>query len=159
MPISNIVYTANVGQHLNLWSPEYLSILMYQPPRRKFPGACLRLKSGTFLLFRSGNVVINGVTSMPDLNEVNALLGVELKNLKLSHMSGFLKMPQLDLLQSQCLFPGAIFEPDIHPGLIFKINRISVIAYHTGSVLYCGCRSYEQSENIESILKETLKCL
>lgn len=159
MPISNIVFTGHARKELDLWNSEWLAIITYQPPRRRFPGACLRLGSGTFLLFKSGNVVINGVTSLPDLNELRSLLGINLFDVRLSHISGYLKLDRIDLQESKKNFEHSTLEPEIHPGLIFKINKVSVIVYHTGTVIYCGCRSAEHADYIEQLIKGRLVCL
>lgn len=158
MPISNMVYIARAGQSLDLWKSEWLEIMTYQPPRRQFPGACLRLGSGTFLLFESGKVVINGVKTTPVLDEVNHLLGVKLIDLQLSHISGYMTLQPIDLLAMAKAYTFATYEPEIHPGLIFKINNVSVIVYHTGSVIYCGCRSLGHTADIEAQVKAYLTC-
>jgi TATA-box binding protein (TBP) (component of TFIID and TFIIIB) len=148
-----MVFTAQVQGELNLWDPGWLRLYMYQPPRQRFPGGFLRLGTGTFLLFTSGKVVINGVRGLPDLSECEDLLKIKMTDLKLSHMSAYLKVVPIDLSILRHRIEAAVYEPEIHPGLIFKINRVSVIAYHTGTILVCGCRSVEHCEEIEMIVK------
>lgn len=156
MPISNMIFVAESGQNIDLYHPDYMEIMMYQPPRTRFPGGCVRLASGTFLIFASGKVVINGVKNFPDVTEFENLTKIKLSEPKLSHVSGYMKVQPMSLPNIIANVRGAVYEPEIHPGLFFKINNISIIVYHTGSIIYCGCRTLEESLLIEESIKNIL---
>lgn len=152
MPISNMVFTTRTSHSLDLLQPAWLDILTYQPPRRRFPGGTLRTKDGTFLLFTSGNVVINGCTETPNLEHCETLLNIKLEVPKVRNVCGFLKLGKIDLAKIKGTLSGAEWEPELHSGLIFKLENVSVIVYHTGTVMYCGCKSISHCNDVENRL-------
>ena len=150
--ISNKIYTANVRTKFDLCSESLVKLPQYRPPKGGFPGAVLRLACGTCLLFKSGKVVINGVKTEPDELEFEMVTDIRLYDVKLSHCSGYMKVGKLNLANLK--IDGSIFEPELHPGLMFKIGKVSVIVHHTGVIMFCGCRSVEHAYNVKcSILK------
>ena len=149
--ISNKIFTADVRQRIDLWSAKLLSLPQYRPPRGRFPGGVLRLgQAGTFLLFKSGKVVVNGLRTEPDELEFHLRTDLLLDNVKLSHCSGYLTVGRhLRLSELQRQIAGSIYEPDLHPALTFKIDNVSVMIHHTGKVLFCGCRTVAHAYNVK----------
>jgi TATA-box binding protein (TBP) (component of TFIID and TFIIIB) len=137
--ISNKVFTANVGRTIDLHHPDLTKLDNYKAPVR-FPGGRLKMAGSTCLLFKSGKVVINGVKTEPDELEFAVTTGLYLQELKLSHCSGYMKIGKVKLDQLTAKIKGSIYEPELHPGLHFKIDNVSVIIYATGTVMFCGCR-------------------
>lgn len=156
MPISNIVLTTKTAHSLDLFQPRWLQLLTYQPPRRRFPGGTLRIKDGTFLLFTSGNVVINGCIGLPNLETCEQLLGIKLEEPRIRNVCGYLKLGAIKLSEMVLLIPGSEYEPELHPGLMFKQGTVSVIAYHTGTVMYCGCKSITHCMEVEESLTKII---
>lgn len=149
MPLTNAVYTGVIKGTVNLYNSRWLSLPQYTPPLNRFPGATVRLQS-TYLVFTSGKVVINKCKAPPMIQECEALLGVAIENVKLSHMSGSMKVRDVKLNLLLDLVDGGEYEPEIHPGLLYKIDKVSVIVYHTGTIMYCGMRSFEQLMDVEN---------
>ena len=163
--ISNRVYTATVGKDIDLLHPDLLKLPNYKPPFHpdllkmtdytppkkmgRFPGASLKLTGATFLLFKNGKVVINGTKTQPDELEFALETGLNLTNIKLSHCSGYMKVGELNLPQLKLKIKNSIYEPELHPGLHFKLDRVSVIAYTTGTIMICGIRNDEHLYDIK----------
>ena len=152
--ISNKIYTANVRTKLDLYSETLVKLPQYRPPKGGFPGAVLRLACGTCLLFKSGKVVINGVKTEPDELEFEMVTDIRLYDVKLSHCSGYMKVGKLNLANLN--INGSIFEPEVHPGLMFKIDRVSVIVYHTGTIIFCGCRSVKHAYHVKCAITKLI---
>lgn len=155
MPVTNMVFTVEALSPIDLYNPRWLALTEYTPPGRRFPGACLRLRE-TYLIFSSGKIVINKCKSTPDVGKAEYLLNISLTKPKLSHMSGSMKVGKVNLPVLYELVDGAEYEPEIHSGLLFKIGKVSVIVYHTGTVMYCGMRSCEHLERIEEEIVELI---
>jgi TATA-box binding protein (TBP) (component of TFIID and TFIIIB) len=153
--ISNKIYTARVGHRIDLWDLDWLLLPQYRCPGERFPGACVKLKGGTYIIFNNGKVVINGVRDEPDVEEFEHLLNLKLYNVSMSHCSGYMRVGRLNLslLRSEA---GGQYEPELHPGLLLKLGTVSVILYHTGTVMYCGCRTVEQAEAVEGEITELI---
>jgi TATA-box binding protein (TBP) (component of TFIID and TFIIIB) len=153
--ISNKIYTANIGHKVDVWNLDWLLLPQYNCPGERFSGARLKLDGGTFIIFKNGKVVINGVRDEPDVQEFEQLLNVKLHNIKMSHCSGYMRVGVVNLAELH-RYIGGRYEPELHPGLITKVGRVSAIVYHTGMIMYCGCRSLAQATAIEGDLSELI---
>ena len=152
--ITNKVYTAET-QKLNLKSEKLLSISGYKPPQR-FSGGVLRLPGATYLLFESGKVVINGVKTQPNVRAFTKVTNLPLINVKLSHCSASFNVGKSDLKFLREKIPKSMYEPELHHGLMFKIENVSVILQHTGVVLLCGLKNEEHMTEVESKIWEMI---
>jgi len=140
-------YTAEVEEPISLHSKQLMKLKNYKPPS-KFTGGVLKLPGGTYLLFDSGKVVINGVKTEPDLLEFTLETDLLLDSVQMSHCSGHIKFGRLDLEYLSKQIQDSNYEPDLHPGLTFHIKNVSVIVQHTGAVFFCGCRSVNEALEI-----------
>jgi len=154
--ISNKVFTANVGQTIDLHHPDLVKIETYTPPRGQFPGGRLKLSDSMCLLFKTGKVVINGLTTEPDELQFALSTGLYLRDVKLSHCSAYMKVGKVNLEQLRNKMKGSTYEPELHPGLFYKMDNVSVIIYTTGTVMLCGLRDDEHLKNVESELMKMI---
>lgn len=145
-----MIFTATCGKKLDIHRDDWMRLPNYTPPHSRFPGGTLRMEHMTVLIFRSGKIVITKVKSLPNIAEVSSELGVSFFDLKFSHCAGYLRVGAVDLCMLKHRIPESSLEPEIHPGLIFKVENVSVILYHTGTVMYCGCKSLEQAKYVET---------
>jgi len=151
----NNYWEAESHSKINLYDKKLLDHPEYVRPSQ-FTGGILKLPGGTFLLFQSGKVVINGIKDEPDLLEFALKTDIYLSDVTLSHCSAFTKVEPLNLQELQRRVPNSIFEPDLHPGLVFRINQASVIVQRKGTVLICGCPSEEE---VKSIVKRVVNLI
>jgi TATA-box binding protein (TBP) (component of TFIID and TFIIIB) len=149
MPLTNAVFITRSRIQLNLFKTDWLTLPNYQPPKNGFPGAILRLKE-TYLLFTSGKVVINRCKACPDVSECEKLLNIALEQPVLSHLSGAMKVGPVDLRLLNELVEHGEYEPELHAGLLYRIENVSVIIYQTGTVMCCGLKSFEHLEAVET---------
>jgi len=146
-------YTAEAENTIDLFSKKLRALEGYKPPS-KFAGAVLKLPGGTFLMFSSGKVIINGVKTEPDLLEFTLETNISLKNATMSHCSGSLKVDPQNLYELAKRISDSLYEPELHPGLFFHVENCSVIVQHTGAIIFCGCRSANQAIEVkQKILK------
>jgi len=150
-------YTAETESPIDFFSRKLRSNASYKPPS-KFSGAILKLPGGTFLLFSSGKVVIQGVKTEPDLLEFSLATDIFLTNSTLSHCSGCLKVGTLNL-QDVSQRIGALYEPELHPGIIFHIDNVSIIVQHTGVIFFCGCRTVSQATEVKQEIIKLINTL
>ena len=151
--ISNQIFTASLRKQISLTDSCLMRLANYRPPKGRFPGGILKLASGTFLLFTSGKVVVNGVKDEPDELEFEMVTGHRLFDVTLSHCSGYMRVGPLCLSALHARI-NCQWEPELHPGILFKIENVSVIIYSTGTVMYCGCRGLVHATEVEeNVLK------
>ena len=83
---------------------------------------------------------IDGVKTEPNTRAFTEMTDLLLSEIKLSHCSGSFKIGKVDLNYLREKIPHSIYEPELHPGLMFKIDNVSIIIQHTGVVLMCGLK-------------------
>ena len=153
--ISNKVFTANARCRLDLWSDALLTVPQYRQPRGRFPGAVLKLESATFLIFASGKIVVTGLKTEPDELEFEMITDIRLFDIQLSHCSGYMHVGPVCIATLRDQTKGE-WEPELHPGLLFKLGNVSVSVYSSGTVMYCGCRSLEHAAAVECKVHELI---
>ena len=140
-------YEADAVSKMDLFSKVLLKSPHYTRPSN-FTGGILKLPGGTYLLFESGKVVINGVKTLPDLPEFSLMTDILLTDLQLSHCSGSLNVGPQDLEELSHRIEHSTYEPELYPGLTFKIDNVSVIVQRKGTVMFCGCRNEDDAKRI-----------
>jgi len=148
LEFSETHFVAQASEAINLRSKTLLKINNYKPPSN-FTGGVLKLPGGTYLLFESGKVVINGVKTEPDLLEFTLETDLHLENVQMSHCSGHIKFGNLNLQGLSSVIENSVYEPELHPGLMFHLDNVSVVVQHTGAVFFCGCRSVDEAVEIK----------
>ncbi len=152
---------------------EYPFLVRHQP--REFPGLILKLRfqvRASLLVFSSGNIVITGAKNKEELDKV-AKIVVELFNrcgfkikevpkIKLQNIvasADLGKSINLELVAS-IMGENAYYEPEIFPGLIFKMDqpKVVLLLFRSGKVVCTGAKSEkmieEALERIDQILEE-----
>lgn len=144
--ITNRVYTADA------YPADCLAVIKgpgYTPPTKRFRAGILRTRKGTVLIYPNGRAIINKCKTKKDVCKTIILcantIGIMLDNSKLVNIAG-----SGDLGRHLCLndlhrsIAFSVFEPELHPGLLFYVDRVSVIVYRTGIVMFVGNRSRAQ---------------
>ena len=154
-------------------SGEYPFLVRHQP--REFPGLILKLRfqvRASLLVFSSGNMVITGAKNKEELDKV-AKIVVELFNrcgfkikgtpkIKLQNIvasADLGKSINLELVAS-IMGENAYYEPEIFPGLIYKMEqpKVVLLLFRSGKVVCTGAKSEEMIEEalerIDQILRE-----
>lgn len=129
----------------------------YTPPSLKFRAGILRTKKGTVLIYPNGRAVINKCRSSKDLRKTVRYcfltIGIGLSSYRLVNVVGYGKLNQrLNLYDLAKATPKSIYEPELHCGLLFYVGKVSVIVYHTGVIIFCGCKSKAEFRYIEGHL-------
>ena len=152
---------------------DYPFLVRHQPT--EFPGLILKLRfkvRASLLVFSSGNIVITGTKNKEELYEVAKIV------IELFKRSGFKveKTPEITLqnivasadlgriinleLVAALLGEYAYYEPEIFPGLIFKMPepKVVLLLFRSGKVVCTGAKSEEMIiealENIDRILED-----
>ncbi|MGQ4892837.1 MAG: TATA-box-binding protein [Candidatus Njordarchaeia archaeon] len=156
-----------------LMSSEYPFLVRHQP--REFPGLILKLRfqvKASLLVFSSGNIVITGAKNEEELNKVAKIVvelfnkcGFEIKEIPKIKLQNIVasadlgKSINLELVAS-LMGENAYYEPEIFPGLIFKMDqpKVVLLLFRSGKVVCTGGKSEEMIKEalirIDQILKE-----
>lgn len=159
--VTNRVYVGTVNQSIPL---DQLSHPYYKEPSKKFPAGVFKTNYGTALLYKTGKMVINGCSSARRLRKMikitSKLIRAKINEIKLVNVVGCAWTNRhLNIYRLYSLIPKALYEPELHPGLIFYIENVSVIAYHTGVMMFAGCKSNEQYNSTVVKLRELINKL
>ncbi len=138
----------------------------------KFPGICLRLKKPkcAILLFSNGKMVITGLKFSKDapvvinrvIDRLNAI-GIEIldePNWRLVNLVLSLNFRQsIPLDEAALLLSHSIYEPEVFPGLIFRIQEPKAVflIFSSGKVVLTGLKAESQILPAIKLLGKTLK--
>ena len=152
------------GEDKLLMSGEYPFLVRHQP--REFPGLILKLRfqvRASLLVFSSGNIVITGAKNEAELSKVAKIVvelfnkcGFEIKQVPKIRLQNIVasadlgKSINLELVAS-LMGENAYYEPEIFPGLIFKMEnpKVVLLLFRSGKVVCTGGKS-------EEMIKEAL---
>ena len=169
MEIRNIVATADLGCSLNLKDINLkVPSTKYNPT--KFPGLVLRIKNpkATAQLFTTGKIVCLGTKSIADLQkagrEFTRLLtylgyeasfnGFTVKNMVGSCDVGF----KINIEQMADTY-GGIYAPEMFPALDYRIERATLLIFHSGKLIITGTKTQEEiAEAFAKIYPIMQKC-
>jgi len=136
--ITNKTYVAKAKGPIDLECRVLTSLPQYRPPTR-FSGGVLKLENATYLLFKSGKVVINGLG--PQTNKFINLTKIEIERPKLLHCGAAMSlMRSLDVKKLIKVTESTQYEFENHPGIVFKLGHVSVTAHESGAIFICGCK-------------------
>jgi TATA-box binding protein (TBP) (component of TFIID and TFIIIB) len=159
MSVTNQVYVATcfpAGGLEDIKVPKN-GICRYSPPWRIRAGI-LRTGKGTLLLYPNGSVVINKCKSFDDVDETILqcfdATGILITEPELVNVVGCIKLNRKVCLETIFpLVPKAVLEPDLHCGLLFYLGNVSVIVYHTGTIIFAGCRTMENFNYVAETIR------
>lgn len=137
----------------------------YNPER--FPGVVLKLEEprASLLIFSTGKMVITGMRAESDVPKVVEALKKELKrasieidkiNTEVVNIVASGKMDvRIDLNMASLLLENAMFEPEVFPGLIWRIQdpKAVFLLFSTGAFVCTGVkRANLVAEAVEKLL-------
>ncbi|MEM1731414.1 MAG: TATA-box-binding protein [Ignisphaera sp.] len=158
MDIVNVVATTHLQRELDL---DLLSIVLrdvgeviYDAAR--FPGLVLKLENGvSYLVFRTGKIVIVGCRSEEHVNEavrflvkqigkvvggLPAKLAVQIQNIVITADLGY----EIDLETLSEKLKHSVYVPDEFPGLIYRSGiGPSALVFSSGRIVVAGAMSIE----------------
>ncbi|MHA1647631.1 MAG: TATA-box-binding protein [Promethearchaeota archaeon] len=139
----------------------------------KFPGICLRLKKPkcAILLFKNGKMVLTGLKNSTDvpivvekvIKRLNHI-GIEVLDepeLKIVNVvvSLTLSTKYINLDQASLLLTHSIYEPEVFPGLIYRIPNPKAVflIFSSGKVVLTGLKAESEIVPAIKILGKNLK--
>ncbi|MHA1590698.1 MAG: TATA-box-binding protein [Candidatus Njordarchaeales archaeon] len=160
--------TTGGGEFIDEWP----FLVRHQP--REFPGLILKLRykvRASLLIFSSGNIVITGAKSREEIEKVAEIVvdllrkagfnveeipRIELQNIV---ASADLKKPINLELVAMLGGEKVAYEPEIFPGLIYRIDRPKVVLllFRSGKVVCTGAKSREMIIEALKIIDEQLR--
>ena len=166
LEIQNIVSVTNFDYSLNLKQIVLHARNAEYNPKR-FPAVIMRIKEpkSTALIFSSGKMVCTGTKSIND-NKIAARkfgriiqklgFNIKFKNLKIQNIVGSsnfnfkinLEKFQIDNSKFSC------YEPEIFPGLIYKIlsPKVTILIFTSGKIVLTGAKEiFEIEETFDLI--------
>lgn len=169
MKIVNIVATVKLTSHLNL------KILNEVIKNTEFaqPGCSwlkMRLKpEGKYIAFyKSGKFLITGVKSIEMVNKIAKRvlsilkakrIGVEVEKIEIHNVvaSGDLKFKMnLDLMSIS--LERALYEPEVFPGLIYRMKNpdVIILIFASGKIVCVGAKSIDDVKRAQKNLLEVI---
>lgn len=157
--VVNTTCLFNTGCHLNL---DYLLLKMPNARRPKsrnhlasqFSSLVVKRKNCTALIYSSGQIVLTGAKSITGgkctakriIKNLQCLtLNAVLTDFKVTNLVGALTLPAPIDINSFCSTVGGSLEPELFPGLIYKIKgRASVTCFCNGKAYITGCKSMRE---------------
>lgn len=153
LKVENVVASIRLASYIELET--LTSQLTDVEEKPNFPGLVIKIKNpkATILLFRSGKIVITGTKSVKSLPTIvskvrNRLieLGIELdpeSKIKVENIvsSGGFGMPlNLDLIS--LTLDRTIYEPEVFPGLIYKVEepKVCFLLFNSGKIICTGAK-------------------
>ena len=159
--VENVVATVTIKipERINLpaLAKEYIDS-EYNPER--FPGLIMRIENpkATILIFSTGRMVITGMRRAEEAEPVVDKVIKRMKKAKINVSdpqiiiqnivaSGHLHK-NIDLNKAAVLFESAMYEPEVFPGLIYRMRepRTVFLIFSTGRIVCTGVRTKELAE-------------
>ncbi len=154
LKIENVVASVRLASYIELET--LTSQFTDVEEKTNFPGLVIKLKKpkSTILLFRSGKVVITGTKSVKSLAVIVAKvrkrlidLGIDLDTepkIKVENVvsSGSFDVPiNLDL--TSLTLDRTIYEPEVFPGLIYKVDepKVCFLIFSSGKIICTGAKN------------------
>lgn len=157
--VVNVVATTHLQRELDL---DLLSIMLRDMgavtyDRRRFPGLIVKLDDGvSYLIFRTGKIVVVGCRSEEHVNEaIRALvkqvakvvgnlpstLTVQIQNIVATADLGY----EVDLETLSEKLEHSVYVPDEFPGLIYRsgVGKPSALVFSSGRIVVAGATSVD----------------
>ncbi|MFX0136219.1 MAG: TATA-box-binding protein [Candidatus Hodarchaeota archaeon] len=164
--IVNVVASVTIDDKIDLYrvARKYKDI-EWNPER--FPGLIMRLikPKACILVFHTGKLVVTGLSREKDIHEVTKNVVEKIKNagipiksepkIKIQNVvaSGDLGS-EINLDLASILLKRAIYEPEVFPGLIFRMTepKAAFLIFSSGRIVIAGAKN-------EDIIKDGIKKL
>ena len=155
LEIQNIVSTVNSTCMLDLKSIAQSAMNVEYKPQR-FSALIMRIRKprSTALIFYSGKIVVAGTKNISDSKvsckkfiKILYKLGFNVKfcdfkiqNIVCSYnMNSFLSLEKMHLFASNL----CCYEPELFPGLILRIKKVTFLIFRSGKVIITGSNDYK----------------
>ncbi len=170
LKVENVVASVRLAQYIELET--LTSQFADVEEKTNFPGLVIKLQKpkSTILLFRSGKIVITGTKSVKSLPSIvtkvrNRLLSLDIEldeepKIKVENIvsSGGFGMPlNLDLIS--LTLDRTIYEPEVFPGLIYKVEepKVCFLLFTSGKIICTGAKHNKDIITAVRDLAVTLK--
>lgn len=120
----------------------------------KFTSLVVKRKNCTALIYSSGKIVLTGAKSIVGGKETAKRmikqfqimgLSASLNDFKVTNLVGALRLSSPIDMRAFCSTVGGSLEPELFPGLIYKIkNRASVTCFCNGKAYITGCKNMRE---------------
>jgi transcription initiation factor TFIID TATA-box-binding protein len=171
LKMENIVASTTFGVKIDLFSlSQKFENTEYK--RGRFPGLIVKTKDpkATILIFSTGKIVCTGSKRLEDAKEaiervVPAMrsIGIDIKEMPPIGISNIVASANLhsklnlDAIAAGFGFENVEYEPEIFPGLIYRMSdpKAVVLLFGSGKMILTGCKRIEDGETIvEMIIKK-----
>lgn len=170
LKVENVVASIRLASYIELET--LTSQFSDVEEKTNFPGLVIKIKKpkATILLFRSGKVVITGTKSVKSLPTIVAklrkrLIGLDIEldvepKIKVENVvsSGSFGLPlNLDLIS--LTLDRTIYEPEVFPGLIYKVEepKVCFLIFSSGNIICTGAKHNKDIVTAVRDLAVTLK--
>lgn len=169
--VVNVVASVKLNNKIDLYriARKYKDV-SWNPER--FPGLIMRVTKpkACILIFHTGKMVVTGLSKEKIVHEVvNGIIAkikdagievhsepkVKIQNVVASGSIG----SNIDLDLASILLQRAIYEPEVFPGLIYRMNKpkIAILIFSSGKIVIAGAKNEEIIKEGIEILKKQLK--
>lgn len=168
----NIVATLDLSTPINLeLLMTYLSpthTIRYEPKR--FPGLIVKTASVSFLIFRTGKIVISGCKSEKEIEEAAKMILRSISKIvpelppririlvQNAVYTAELPVEPIDLETLSEKIQNSMYDPEYFPGLIYKTPRATVLLFSTGKMVIAGTKTLEDAlktlDEIKSLIEK-----
>ena len=171
--VQNVVVSVELKRNLDLKviTEAYLDV---EKNMNKFPGICLRLSRPkcAILLFANGKMVITGLKKTKDAEIVVKKVKERLKHIDITIpqdpkievvnlvVSLELSNSYIDLDEASLLLMQSIYEPEIFPGLIYRMYKpfkAVYLIFSSGKIVLTGLKAENQIKPAILHIGKTLK--
>ena len=164
--IQNIISTVDTKCELDLKLMSRSALNVEYKPQR-FGALIMRIREprSTALIFSSGKIVVAGTKTEYDAKKackkfvkIKNKLGynVVFDNFKIQNIVFNVKSPlSLEQIHLYCE-KFSVFEPELFPGLIFRIKKATLLIFGSGKVVITGLNAYNE---IKLIFEDVLPIL
>jgi transcription initiation factor TFIID TATA-box-binding protein len=170
LKVENVVASVRLAPYIELET--LTSQFADVEEKTNFPGLVIKIKNpkSTILLFRSGKIVITGTKSVKSLPAIvtkvrNRLLELNIEldenpKIKVENIvssGGFGMSLNLDLIS--LTLDRTIYEPEVFPGLIYKVEepKVCFLLFTSGKIICTGAKNNKDIITAVRDLAVTLK--
>ncbi|HDN68708.1 TATA-box-binding protein [ANME-1 cluster archaeon ex4572_4] len=173
--VENVVANARIADELDLnYIESQLEDAVFT--KKKFPGLVYRTKDpkSAFLIFRSGKVVCTGSKTKEGVREVIDKLVAEFKRIgvkvferpdfRVQNIVASANLGRdlnLGAIVEGLKLEGMEYEPEVFPGLVFRINepKSAILIFSSGRLVITGGKTVADCERSVEVLVNKLQSL
>ena len=161
MEIVNIVVSGTLGQSVDLSKLAVLGGLVRFSTLEKMHGCVITLGSAKMTLYRSGKYNMYGLKSFEEIERrYDMMCGMlssvydsslfsrpVVQNMVIKDSIGY--PVDLQMLIEAFIHEGAVYEPEVFPGMTWNTPYGSVNLFRSGKIVYLACKSLEEAEKLK----------